>query len=666
MSATRAWLATQLGEQARPSLDLALLTDRGARYVSSRASLVGVRAVLRVAVHAAELTFLGEMFPLEFLLPLFVLRALPGLLSGLCWGALEALRARVRLEVAHGSRQLAAIVTEGYLVCAGALGALLLATVGALTGVQDDPLAEPLGLYGLFAIVSALALAIDLWTRTFHAGVFALGRVYRPVWTLFAPDLLELAVIIGAWPWLGPFGLHAAVLLGACVRGAVALVYARRAYRARRLDVPRVFRPRALARLSASDFGHAIEHALATLPLQLDRLLLLALLNAPASPGALALGVPYYALRPLAAFSQSWARGFYSDFVQLDHAGVGVLRARFERLLARASLATGAISALALAAGAWLLFGEEGLIASAWLVPLALVRARFTLEQVRGFAYGAHGALALTGVALLLGLLAAALTGLSDRALLGVVLLALLAALWPAQRIASQARARHLLRVARLPPSAWLHVVGAQSSPLRISVARVDARIATLGAAGRVLGPLLAEHGHLVRFGRSWLMWWEPRDHARSPAELGRALAGALVELRSVDGDDGRSALEAACRARLVPDQLAAALAAPRPADPLAELRADVAQLLPEAEAVELRSRGLRALTPAQLTAVRQAIASGAREQQTTPRHAAHQVAVYAPGGEPELIFVWPTSAGRGGELRRRVQHASWRASVGW
>jgi hypothetical protein len=666
MSTARAWLAAHQRDAARPSLDLALLTDRGGRYVASRITAIGLRAVLRVAVHAAELIFLARMFPLEFLLPLFALRALPGLLSGLHWGALEALRARVRLEIGRGRRPQAAAITEGYLVLAAAASALLVALVGGLMAAQDDAIEGALGLYGLFAIVTAAAVAIDLWTRTFHAGVFALGRVYRPLWTLFAPDLLELAVIVGAWWWIGPFGLHAAVLLGACLRGGVAWHYARRAYRARRLVLPRALRVRSLAQLNGRDLGNAVQYALATLPLQLDRLLLLALLNAPAAEGVLGLGVPYYALRPLAAFSQSWARGFYSDFVRLDSAGVGVLRVRFERLLARASLATGAISAASLAAGAWLLFGAAGLQAAAWLVPLALVRARFTLEQVRGFAYGAHAALALAGICLLLGLYAAERAALSDRALLGVVLLVLLAALWPTRRIASRARARLLQRVARVPPSAWLHAVSAQRGPVRISVARVDARVATLGAVVRVLAPLLAERGHVARLGRSWLLWWEPLAQARAPAELGRTLAGALVELRSVTGTDGRSALEAACRDRLMQGELAAALSAPRLADPRAALRADAAQLLPQAEAIELGSRSLRALSPPQLAAVRLAIASGAREQQPALRHAAHHVAVYAPGGEPELIFVWPTQAGRGGELRRRVQHASWRASIDW
>ena len=200
MSRTRVWLAAQLRAQERPSLDVALLTDRGGRYVASRVSMIGLRAPLRVAVHAAELTFLGRVFPLEFLLPLFALRALPGLLSGLHWGALEALRARVRLEVGRGRRDLAVLATEGYLLLAAALSACLLGAVLVLTVTDPDPLAGPFGLYGLFAIVSALAVAIDLWTRTLHAGVFALGRVYRPTWTLFAPDLLELVVIIGAWP----------------------------------------------------------------------------------------------------------------------------------------------------------------------------------------------------------------------------------------------------------------------------------------------------------------------------------------------------------------------------------------------------------------------------------------------------------------------------------
>ena len=669
MNDARAWLEVAARRRAAPSLDVALLTERGASYVRSRVTVIGLRALLRVAVHAAELIFLGGVFPLEFLLPLFTMRALPGLLGGVHWGALEALRARVRRELGRGDRAAAAAITEAYLVLASALSAGVLALVTALIATQDDPVEGALGLYGLFAIASALALAIDLYTRTFHAGVFALGRVYRPGWSLLLPDLLELGLIVGAWEWIGPWGLHLAVLLGALLRGAIALLYGRRAYRARRLQLPRALHLRSLRRLARADLFASGQHALATLPLQLDRLLLIALLHAPAAQGALPLALPYYALRPVAAFSSAWARGFYSDFVRLDASGTGVLRARFERLLARASWITGACSALGLTAGAGMLFGAPGVLAGLWLVPLSLVRARFTLEQLRGFVYGAHGALALTGAALLLGLVCAQQLALQDRALLALAVGALLAALWPARRIASRARARQLQRAARLPLSAWLQAVSVQRMPVRIAVARVDARVAGPGAVVHVLAPWLEGRGHVARLGRSWLLWWEPAAQASSRAELARALGGALADVRTASAGDGASALAAMCRERLAPGELAAALSTALPADPRAALRAEAARLVPQAEALDLRASGalLRALSQTQLAAVRQAIVAGAREQQHALRNAPHQVAVYAPGGEPELVFVWPRQPahdGRAGALRRAVQHASWRASL--
>ena len=79
MSSTRSWALALLRRNERATLDAALLTGRGARYVASRVSIVGVRAILRTVVHAAEIAILSRDFPFEFLTPLFAMRALPAL-----------------------------------------------------------------------------------------------------------------------------------------------------------------------------------------------------------------------------------------------------------------------------------------------------------------------------------------------------------------------------------------------------------------------------------------------------------------------------------------------------------------------------------------------------------------------------------------------------------
>jgi len=668
MSRTRAFLDAKLRARQRPGLDVALLTDAGRGYAASRIGLIGARALLRTAVHITEVWFLMQRFPLEFVVPLFALRAVPGLISGLHWGALEALRARVRREIALRRREAATATVEAYLVLAGAAGALLFSAVVTLVAREQSPLQGPLGLYGLFAIVIAAGVAIEAWTRTYHAGAFALGRVYRPAWTLVAPDLLELAGLVLLFGSIGPFSLHAVVLLGALLRGPLAVIYARRAYRMRGIARPRGLRLRTLARLGRSDALDAARNALATLPMQLDRLLLLSLLQAPApGPGVLPLAMPYYALRPIAAFAQSWTRTFYPDFVRLDAFGLGVLRARFERLLGRVALVAGALSAAALCAGAYALFGAQGLSASALLIPLALLRSRFALEQITHFAYGAHAELAVTGVVLLSGLVLAEQVELSDRGRLLLVTFTLLGALLLRPLLARRARKPRSAGPSRLPLSAWLHAVSTLRAPVRVSVARVDLRIAHPGAVLQALAGALAPHGQVARAGQVWLLFAEPLERARPRSAWARELAGALAELHSVTGATGAEALQRARAERLLPGDLAAALALPCPDDPRANLAQSAARLVPDAESIDLRaaSRRLHALPRAQLALVRRAILAQAREQHHLPHKAAWHVAVFAPAGEPELVFVWPSGAARGAELRIAVRHATWRASLG-
>jgi hypothetical protein len=661
----RAFLERRLRAWSRPSLDLALLTGAGGRYAVSRIGLIGVRALVRTAVHVVELWFLSRQFPLEFLAPLFALRTLPGLLSGLHWGALEGLRVRVRREARDSRRAGARATIEAYLLVAGVGGALLAVAVTALVTRQEDPLVGPLGLYGLFAIVTAVAVAIELWTRTYHSGVFALGRVYRPAWSLLAPDVLDVALVVLLFGAIGPFSLHVVVLASALVRGVIAIVYARRAYRSRGMLPPRVLRLRSLGTLSARDGTSALAQAAATLPLQLDRLLLLALLSAPPpAPTLLALALPYYALRPIAGFAQSWARGFYTDFVRLDALSMGVLRARFERLLARVALVCGLLSVSVFAAGACAMFGARGLEASAWLLPLALVRARFALEQVSRFAYGARAQLIAGGAALLLALLLAASLALHDRAQLLLVTGALLLSLVASALVT--ARGKRRATGSRLPLSAWLHVTSLHRAPIRISIARVDASVASARAVLALVARELAGTGHATRVGRAWLLWCEPLATARPRSAWARTLAGTLAELRDVAADTGSAALERARAAAVLPGELGRALAERNPADPRAELIASAARLVPVAEPIDLRtaSRTLARLSAPELALVRRAVLAGAREQHHVPQQAMYQVAVYAPAGEPELVFVWPRGAAGGGELRRAVRLATWRASI--
>jgi hypothetical protein len=665
MNDARAWLLAQVRRAERASLDLALLTNRGARYVAARAGLTGVRALLRSAVHMAEVWILARDIPFEYLAPLFAMRTVPSLISGIHWGALEGLRVAVREHMRAHKPQLARRAIEAWLALTMLVALALFASVFAFIYAQPDPDAGIDGLYGTFALVIFLSLAMELYTRSYHSGTFALGRVYRPVWSMFLPELVELLVLVKSYPALGPFALHLTVLLAMPLRGGLALYYARRSYQLRSLSAPRPFRVRALRSLSRTDLTSSLRHALAVLPLQLDRMLLIALLRAAPPPGFLPLSAPYYALRPVLSFAQGWARNFFADFVRLDSPNMGFLRLRFERLLRRMALFAAASCMAVALLGSYLLYGPSGLGAACWLVPLVCVRSYFAVEQVRGFAYGALAPLMRTAVVVVLGLLVATRVRVPDRAMLMFVTLVLAAAQWAFGRVTSRAHARRAERVRRLSLSAWLYEVSRQTTPVRIAVALVDRRVARPAASLQVIAASLAT-GHVTRAGLVWLMWWEPEEAAQPRLELARVLAGSVEQLALIRGDSGVEALSRAISERKVPPELAHILREHRPHDRSGELRDRAREMIDDVQTVDMRgaSLGLDQLSPRELAIVRRALVAQTREQYVVPSWAGCQVAVYAPRGEPELLFVWRGSQPRAGTFARLVRTASWRDSL--
>jgi hypothetical protein len=142
----RRWLENQLRRAERANLDTALLTQRGVRYVASRLSWLGARSLLRTGQHILEYLVLSEDMPFQFLAPLFAIRALPALLTGLHWGALETLRAQVRREVASRRGGRARIQVEAWLAWTGLFGAAGLGAVVMFIFAQPDEEAGPLGL----------------------------------------------------------------------------------------------------------------------------------------------------------------------------------------------------------------------------------------------------------------------------------------------------------------------------------------------------------------------------------------------------------------------------------------------------------------------------------------------------------------------------------------
>ncbi|HEX4352124.1 MAG TPA: hypothetical protein VHZ95_04405, partial [Polyangiales bacterium] len=322
MTALERWLKREQRRQGRrPELLSALIAGRGLAYARHRLGFMVLRLLVRTALHMLEVLFLSRALPFEYLAPLLGYRALASLATNLHWGATESLREEVRTAARARKPALARAAIEAWLRGCSLLA--LAPLVFILVRIARSAAADGgigLSLFDAYAFACAFRLFGEVCARTYHAGVFALRRVYRPLSTLLLADLLEVGLILACFDALGPWSIPLSILLGGSIDVAFTLRYARAAYLRHRMLLPRwsaVVRGRLRPHLSTIE--RALAHALAGASLQLDAWLLLLLIRVdPPRRAAPSLALLYYVLRPLLGLATHWVRTFYFDLIHLD------------------------------------------------------------------------------------------------------------------------------------------------------------------------------------------------------------------------------------------------------------------------------------------------------------------------------------------------------------
>lgn len=659
MRQLHAWLAREAERQrSNPRLEHALLTDHTLGYVVYRLKYMWLRVLIRCAVHVLEIMLLSATIPSDWLALFIGYRTSSGLLSSLYWGVLEQLRQTVRGHVRRHQFGSARLAIHNWLRLSVVLGVLALGAVSVWIATAPSEF-KGFSVFDLFGLVCFGRLAFDLWARTLHSGIFATRRVYRPLWSIVVPDLVEIGALILLFPPYGLFAFVAMIVVGGAVRIGLANHFSKRAYRTSRVAVPTV-REAITARnaLSWATLREGAKQGVSNATSQLDGLMIMLLLFAGGDDagGATFAGV-YYVLRPLMGVAHGWARAFYFDFQRLD-GQVQLFRRRFRRLMAGTAVGLAAVVVVLVLGATALLSRGNPPVALWWLAPFFVARSLMSLRQLDAFVSGQHVSLLRVSLGLLCALGAIAWL-MRDE--LVVMVSATLLMLLAYRLLTPKERARSVGSVTGLPR--WLSMVRSEPGEVRLSVLTVDRTLTTPSRLIRRLVPLTADGALFTRFGRSHVLVSEPADSALFVSGAAAAVSGdgAVVSYRSATGMTGASALLEA-RASMLPPELVRVLdSAPEMDLTEAFQRLHPLGVVLDAEAGRVRAG--KSLGVRELRAVVAAIATQGRGGTTRSLHG-FDVLVYAPGGEPETIFVTPRTDRPTAEFRHRVQAATLRASL--
>lgn len=412
-AALSAWLAVRAKNADRVlAVEEALLSRRFPAYAARRLSGFALTRAWGTAIHLVELTLLAGIFSARALVASLAFQNAALVIEAAHWGATEALRRRLR-ELGPGAP--AAGLVRRWLTATTWLAlACALAPIAHGAWLARARAGEPAVLVG-YGMAVGLRLAIDLLLRTYYSGVYAHGRVYRPLVTFLASPLVLLGVtwlgfeVVGGWSF--PLGV---VLATAVSRGA-SFVFIRRAYRVGRVPSPPLrleLFPRALRQHEPRGVRLA-DVALAAIASTSSRIGSVVLLAAvvPSLSAAMAsedeevqrLALSLHLAAPLFALASQWGSVFYHDWKRVE----GEASARLARVLARslaavalvvAVVAWGAVAVLVSRFVPWT-FAEPTLLA---LAPATLGASVWAALQLRGFAHGAFVDQAASAIAMML------------------------------------------------------------------------------------------------------------------------------------------------------------------------------------------------------------------------------------------------------------------------
>ncbi|WP_286149182.1 hypothetical protein [Mycobacterium sp. IS-1496] len=526
------------------------------RYRLRYALLVdGATFVVHVAEFLIILTSLGGLAAFTVM----ILRVGSLIVSGAWWGLLEVMRERLRGLSLTRDRDAVEREISSWLVLSliVATGVAVAGAVVVLSLLPSD--GDPLGLLYAFLVVVELALRMPV--RVLHSGMFATRRIYRPLWTLFAPTAVQI-VVIGAGVFFYP---AAAVVIAIIASNAlsiwITIHFTLRLYRLNGVS-PRPRAARSLRdRLPRFAVRQGFDATAAGLGLRLDAIAVLAIAGIyGTSTRSFDLTAGFEAWRDIDAFQFFYLvlpllRGayeatavFYFDFVRLRR--IPALREYrvwfFHRLLIVTPVVTLYFWGLAVVLGLFVLPGIPFTFLLA-LLPLFIVRSFIGTYQVRLFAEGQFSALNLTIAfsAVLFALVWIDANPASDLVELTAAMITLLIVHINLQHL----RDRTPPSPTQLPLGDWIRALAAEPGPVRAGTITVPEWIPERQRAAAIdlMRTTLADNGCLAFFSATTLMFYTRGDLALEPhLEVQTATGGAANrgQYWREPAPDGCSALE--------------------------------------------------------------------------------------------------------------------------
>lgn len=628
------WFGRAAQRQSRAvSLNAMLLTGRLFSYFGYRLRFSLLMTSVRFVAHAIEFFILLNSLGGLATLVVMVLRIGSVIVGGGWWGILEVMRERIRAFARAGERTESEREIGSWLVLAGFLS--LAATVAAGILIPHLYPADGDRIPQLYAFLIVVEMAINFPVRVLHSGIFATRRVFRPLWSLFVPLIVQIGVL-GAGFYLYP---TAAIIIAIIASNAIGIYftvhYCIEVYRLSglrpRFGTPTLAFWRLLPRIP---LWRGFTTTVSGLGLRMDGLLVLGLVGVygtdarsfdftagVASWGQIDAFQFFYLVLPLLRGTFAGADVFYFDFVKLR--GSPTLREFqlqfFHRVLWLAPVIAVFFWAQAVALG-MLVLHEVPFTFLLALLPFFIARSLIGTYEIRMFAEGRSGVhiAVMLFLAALLWLVWINPDPASD-------LIEITAAMFTEIILLINLQHLHDRRQLPLPPllalGDWVGAIRSEPGALLVGCITVPDSITSQQktATLRLMQQKYSGNGYFAYASPTRIVYYQRAASAVVPLhlELQQLTGGAVgrARLLATTPEDGRRALSALSSERWIPTT------DPTPMRTLTDLRAEFLELFPSGVALNIETLdGAKSMRALDQEVLAQALptASACLEQGTT------------------------------------------------
>jgi hypothetical protein len=291
------------------------------RYLFYRTRILFSFTLLRMGIHVAEFTLVAHTLP-SALYSLILFRLISLATEGSWWGALDAMRHRIRAlrhqqNILEAQKEL-----SGWLSLSIVVGGMF--SIGyALAALLSDIFFHHHAA-SLLIFVMGIQTALRLVSRTFYSGAYAIQRIFLPIQWLMLFEIFILLAGLLLREHLGEYTIPVCILCSSLVTAAFSYLYIKKITDFLRITPQRIFsRIRLRHVLRQHSAASLIMPAMAMLGMRLHDALLIIVLHSITyrESSAHMLLFAVYLVMPLMRSNMNWSQILYFDLSKyhLDH-----------------------------------------------------------------------------------------------------------------------------------------------------------------------------------------------------------------------------------------------------------------------------------------------------------------------------------------------------------